>query len=136
MAAVVGQRTDKKMSESLSVDVPQVRAFTDAALTRNQKAAADGVQSLFSRSSLYDAMVQLPTDAVARGAFDQVSREVHASAKTALIEDSRFVRNAAIWKLPGNAILWSLGTMDGVHAEPMTQPQRNRTTRFKRLRRG
>lgn len=30
----------------------------------------------------------------ARGAFDQLSGEIHASARTALIEDSRFLRNA------------------------------------------
>lgn len=78
------------------LDVLQVRGFTDAALTRNQKSAAAGVQSLSGGSPLYDAVVQLPTDAVARSAFDQVSGEVHASAKTALIEDSRFFRSAAI----------------------------------------
>jgi outer membrane autotransporter protein len=78
-----------------------VRDFADAGLTRNQKAAATGVQSLsggnpfFAGNPLYDAILALPTDAAARNAFDQVSGEAHASAQTALIEDGRFVRDAA-----------------------------------------
>ncbi|MBN9547923.1 MAG: autotransporter domain-containing protein [Alphaproteobacteria bacterium] len=82
------------------LDVLRVRDFADAGLTRNQKATAAGVQSLsgddplYAGSPLYDAILHLSTDAAARDAFDQVSGEVHASAKTALIEDSRFLRDA------------------------------------------
>jgi outer membrane autotransporter protein len=39
----------------------------------------------------------------ARGAFDQLSGEVHASAQTALIEGSRFVREAALDRLQSGA---------------------------------
>ncbi|MCL2636571.1 MAG: autotransporter outer membrane beta-barrel domain-containing protein, partial [Betaproteobacteria bacterium] len=42
----------------------------------------------------------------ARAAFDALSGEIHASAQTALIEDSRFVREAATDRLrspSGNA---------------------------------
>ena len=82
------------------LDVLRVRDFADAGVTRNQKAAAYGIQSVsggnpfFTGNALYDAVLALPTDAAARNAFDQLSGEVHASAKTALIEDSHFVRDA------------------------------------------
>ncbi len=39
-------------------------------------------------------MANLPTDAAAQHAFDQLSGEVHASARSSIIEDSRFLRNA------------------------------------------
>lgn len=87
-------------ADNAYLDVSRVRDFADAGQTRNQKAAATGIQSLtggnpfFTGNSLYNAVLALPTDAQARNAFDQVSGEVHASAKTAVIEDSRFVRDA------------------------------------------
>ncbi|WP_201415031.1 autotransporter domain-containing protein [Mesorhizobium sp. J8] len=83
------------------LDVQLTRDFADAGLTRNQKAAADGIQSLaggdplFTGNALYDAILALPTDVAARNAFDQLSGEVHTSAKTALVEDSQFTRDAA-----------------------------------------
>lgn len=86
---------DNYDSYNAYLDVSQVRDFTDAALTPNQRAAAGGTQST-AGGPLFDAVLRLPTDAAARAAFDQVSGEVHASAKAALIDDSRFVRNAAI----------------------------------------
>ncbi|WP_336813327.1 autotransporter outer membrane beta-barrel domain-containing protein [Bosea sp. MMO-172] len=83
------------------LDLSRMRDFADAGATRNQKAAAYGIQSisggnpLFTGNALYNAILALPTDATARNAFDQLSGEVHASATTALIEDSHFVRDAA-----------------------------------------
>lgn len=99
------------------LDVLRVREFADAGLTRNQKSAAAGVQSLsggnlfYAGGPLYDAIMQLPTDAAARHAFDQVSGEVHASIKTALIEDSRFLRNAVNDRI--RAAFDSVGASDG-----------------------
>ena len=94
------------------LDVLLLRNFADAGVTRNQKAAAQGVQSLsggnafFTGNPLYDAVLALPTDASARNAFDQVSGEVHASAKTALIEGSSFLRDVAT-----NRIRTAFGTI-------------------------
>ena len=48
---------------------------------------------------VHDAVVQLPTAVAARGAFDQLSGEILASARTALIEDSRHVREAVTDRL-------------------------------------
>ena len=61
--------------------------------TANQCATGDGVESTGPGSELYDTVVNL-TDPEARDAFNQLSGEIHASAMTALIEDSRFVREA------------------------------------------
>ncbi len=94
--------SDRYDANNAYLDVLRVRDFADAGLTPNQKAAAGGIQSLtggnplFAGNALYDAVLALPTDAAARAAFDLASGEGHASARTALIDDSRFVRNAAI----------------------------------------
>ncbi|QND63532.1 autotransporter outer membrane beta-barrel domain-containing protein [Mesorhizobium loti] len=71
-----------------------VYGFNDAGLTPNQIAIGSGAESLGSGNPLYDAILLLPTEAAARDAFDQLSGEVHASAKGMLVEDSRFVRDA------------------------------------------
>ncbi|MCF1743052.1 autotransporter domain-containing protein [Paradevosia shaoguanensis] len=67
--------------------------FENVGQTRNQIAAGGGVESLEAGNAVYDAVLNLSAEQ-ARYAFDQLSGEIHASAKTALIEDSRFLRNA------------------------------------------
>lgn len=67
--------------------------FENVGQTRNQIAAGGGVESLGAGNSVYDAALNLSAEQ-ARYAFDQLSGEIHASAKSALIEDSRFVRSA------------------------------------------
>ena len=74
------------------------RGFASVALTRNQNATANGIESIgiAAGHAVYDAIAQLPDDEKPiRDSFDALSGEIHASAKSALIEDSRFVRNAA-----------------------------------------
>jgi outer membrane autotransporter protein len=71
------------------------RNFADAGATPNQIATGQGLDTIAPGSALFTAVANLPTDAEAQFAFDQLSGEIHASAQTALIEDSRFVRNAA-----------------------------------------
>jgi outer membrane autotransporter protein len=69
-------------------------SFCLPGMTANQCAAGNGVFSL-GAGSLYTAVLNLGS-AEAPGALNQLSGEIHASAKTALIEDSRFVREAAL----------------------------------------
>jgi outer membrane autotransporter protein len=65
--------------------------------TFNQNAAGAGVAGL-GAGAIQNALLGLaPEQALA--AYDQLSGEIHASAKTALIEDSRFVREAAFDRL-------------------------------------
>jgi subtilase-type serine protease len=85
------------------LDIAQVAPFAAAAATRNQAAAAMGADSLADFSGLKIAVLNLQTVAQARSAFDQLSGEVHASAKTALIEDSHFVRDAVLRRLRASA---------------------------------
>jgi outer membrane autotransporter protein len=61
--------------------------------TPNERAAARGVESLDPHSAIYGAVLPLDIPS-ARAAFDQLSGEIHASAQSVLIEDSRFVREA------------------------------------------
>ncbi len=69
-------------------------SFCDVAGTRNQCATANGAESAGPGNPIYDAIAGLPDDETAREAFDALSGEIHASAKSALIEDSHFVRDA------------------------------------------
>lgn len=84
-------------------------SFPSVAVTPNQTATAAALQALGS-GTVYDAVVQQPSAASARQAFDALSGEVQASAKTVMIEDSRFVREAAIDRLRA--------AFDGVGAAP------------------
>jgi len=69
--------------------------FADIGKTRNQRATAGGVESLGSGNQVYDAVVVLD-EPTARNAFDQLSGEIHASVKGAMLSDSRYVRDAAM----------------------------------------
>ncbi|WP_274425236.1 autotransporter domain-containing protein [Chelativorans sp. YIM 93263] len=70
-------------------------SFGDKARSGNQRSVAVAAESLGAGNDIYNAVAALPdNDAEIQGAFDQLSGEIHASAKTALIEDSRFVRDA------------------------------------------
>ncbi|MGE6784730.1 autotransporter outer membrane beta-barrel domain-containing protein, partial [Ensifer adhaerens] len=60
--------------------------------TRNQRATAKALEALGS-GVLHDAILSLDA-ATARSAFDQLSGEIYASQRSALIEDSHFIRDA------------------------------------------
>jgi outer membrane autotransporter protein len=76
------------------LDVLVSRPFVAAGLSPNQIATGRGLDSIPQAGSLFNAVVNLATFADARAAFDSLSGEVHASAQTALIEESHFVRDA------------------------------------------
>jgi outer membrane autotransporter protein len=85
-------------ANNVFVTLAQTTDFADAAATQNQVAMAEGIASTGS-GDVYDAILGLGTAAAAQGAFDALSGEIHASAKTALLEDSRFAREAALDRL-------------------------------------
>lgn len=70
-------------------------AFATYAKTANQFGAATAAQALEVGNPVSVAVRQLAIDMVPP-AFDQLSGEIHPSAHTALLEDSRFLRNA-VW---------------------------------------
>ena len=78
-------------------DVP----FCDLAMTPNQCAAAQGADSTGVGNAVHDAVAALPDAASARAAFDLLSGEMHASAKSVLIDSSRFLRDAATARMRG-----------------------------------
>jgi len=68
--------------------------FAQVGDTRNQTATARSIENLGSTSAIWRSVALATDPAAARQAFDQLSGEVHASARTTLIEDSRFLRQA------------------------------------------
>ncbi|EJT02585.1 autotransporter domain-containing protein [Rhizobium sp. CCGE 510] len=75
-------------------------SFSDMARTRNQIATADAAEKLGVGHDVYDAIVTLPDDEpLIQASFDALSGEIHASIKTALINQSLFVREAANQRL-------------------------------------
>ena len=72
-------------------------SFCLSGMTANQCAVGDAVFS-FGSGSVFDAVLTL-SNAEAPGALDQLSGEIHASVASLLVEDSRFVREAAIDRL-------------------------------------
>lgn len=73
-------------------------SFCLAGMTANQCAAGSGAYSLGAGNSVFNAVLALAV-AEAPIALDLLSGEVHASAHTALLEDSRFPREAAMDRL-------------------------------------
>lgn len=73
-------------------------AFASLAGTRNARAVAGGLDSLGVSSALWNQVAQLDS-ATAQQTFNTLSNELHASTQTALIEDSRLIRNAMVGRL-------------------------------------
>lgn len=80
------------------LDVIQYRTFANVALTPNQTATAGGLDTL-PAGPLVNAVLGLATDVQARAAFDLLSGELHATIKGVMIDDSRFLREAALDRL-------------------------------------
>lgn len=93
------------------LDVSKTKTFASAGLTPNQIATAGTLDGLPITSTLTTAIANLPSDASARYAFDQLSGEVHGSVKTVMIEDSRFLRSAVNDRL--RAAFGSVGASGG-----------------------
>ncbi|MFI5015570.1 MAG: autotransporter domain-containing protein [Hyphomicrobiales bacterium] len=96
----------------------QTAAFPSVAVTRNQAATAAAVQALGFGNPLYNAVLG-QTVAGALQAFDALSGEIHASAVTAAMEDSRLPREAILDRLNQPADVPQLGaatTMTGAYA--------------------
>ena len=88
-------------SVTLSLERNDV-SFASVAQTPNERAAAGAVESLGWNSAVYNAIVM--TDAAtATQAFDQLSGQIYTSTRTALSDDSRYVREAVQAHLLGLA---------------------------------
>ncbi|MFG1373930.1 autotransporter domain-containing protein [Xanthobacter oligotrophicus] len=79
---------------TMALEVEKTTQFADAALTFNQRNTAAALDRLPADGALSFAVGNQASFAAARAAFDLLSGELYASAKTVFIEESRFVRNA------------------------------------------
>lgn len=87
-------------ANNVYLGVRQTASFASAGRTPNQIAAASGADNP-GNGNLYLGLAYLQTDAEAQAAFDAISGEIHASARGAALEDSRFVREAVLGRLAG-----------------------------------
>jgi autotransporter-associated beta strand protein len=75
--------------------------FMSVAVTRNQMAVANAVTTLPVTSPVFSALFSLGSDEEARQAFDALSGEIYASTAGALMQESRYVREAVLARLRG-----------------------------------
>lgn len=73
----------------------QSRTIASVGGTPNQVATGTGIDPAPPGNPVSTAVLNLPDEAAARGALDQLSGELHASVRTATLETSHFVRDAA-----------------------------------------
>ena len=75
--------------------------FMSVAQTPNQLAVANAIATLPPTSPVFEAVFNLSSDAQARQAFDALSGEAYASTAGAMLEESRYVREAVLARLRG-----------------------------------
>jgi outer membrane autotransporter protein len=97
-----------------ALSVTSASGFCVPGMSSNQCATGNGAFSLGAGNSVYDAVLPL-SNSEAPIALNLLSGEIHASAKTALLEDSRFPRNAAMERLRG--------AFDGIGADNSAQTE-------------
>lgn len=68
-------------------------AFCDVTATANQCAVGIGAESAGAGNPIYDAIATISDASAARAAFDALSGEIHASTRTALVQDSQLIRD-------------------------------------------
>ncbi|MFC5585022.1 autotransporter domain-containing protein [Nitratireductor kimnyeongensis] len=105
---------DYTLNEAYLTSSMAVTSFCVVGMSNNQCAAGEGVFSLGSGNSVFDAVLGLSA-AEAPVAFDLLSGEIHASAQTGLLEDSRFPREATTDRL--RVALGGLGSDNSAQIE-------------------
>jgi autotransporter-associated beta strand protein len=87
--------------------------------TANQVAAGNAVSAAGARSSLYEALANAYAPATITATLASVSGEIHASLRSAMIEDSRMIRDGVLGRLAaGGTGVWGhafadYGELDG-----------------------
>ncbi|MDI1351604.1 MAG: autotransporter domain-containing protein, partial [bacterium] len=76
--------------------------MTFYAYTPNQLAVAVAAALLPEGNEVHDALISVPTQSIYRAALDALSGEIHASAASMIFEDSRYIRDAALNRLPSS----------------------------------
>ena len=85
---------DYTLNETYLTSSLVASSFCLSGMSANQCAVGEGAYSLGSGDEVFDAVLGL-SDIEAPTALDQLSGEIHPSVRTALLDDSRFTRQAA-----------------------------------------
>jgi len=89
--------------------------FPDVAQTPNQLAVSNALEASAQTSPLVVSILN-QNAAGARQAFDALSGEMHASAQTAMLDDSRYLRDAVLGRLRQSAFAGDAGPMAALSA--------------------
>lgn len=99
--------------------IVQTANLSSVARTPNQISAGAVLEALGPGRPLYDGALMLSADE-ARAAFDALSGDIHASARTALVEESHFARDAANERLRQSFAAVGAGSMSVMSYAPDT----------------
>ncbi|WP_051913620.1 autotransporter domain-containing protein [Nitratireductor basaltis] len=92
--------TDSYDAENVYLTSEQVADVSDIADTPNQEAGAPALEDPESDNPIHEKLIALTgNEEDARAVLDDLTGEIHSSAKTAILEDSRFLREAAMDRL-------------------------------------
>ncbi|AVZ26930.1 outermembrane autotransporter (plasmid) [Zymomonas mobilis subsp. mobilis ZM4 = ATCC 31821] len=86
-------------ANNVYLEVKQDHLFVEEGKTSNQIAVAGGLDSLASNSVIKNVVGSLMTGDQARQAFNTLSGEIHASARTSLFQDSFYIRDITVERL-------------------------------------
>jgi outer membrane autotransporter protein len=87
------------MPTSVQLSLERTRSFASAAATPNQAHVAAALDAFPTSNPLFGAVLMQSSTAGARQAFDALSGEIHGSAQTVMLDDSRYLRQAVLGRL-------------------------------------
>ncbi|MBP1124669.1 MULTISPECIES: autotransporter serine protease [Pseudomonas] len=100
-------------ANGVQLDVARnANSFASVGVTDNQRAVAAAAEQLGAGNAVYESLLLAPTAASARSAFQQLSGEIYPALETALVNDSRYVREAVGERLRNGEMGASSDTVD------------------------
>jgi len=87
-------------------------SFASVAATDNQRSVAAAAEQLGAGNGVYESLLLAPNAASAQGAFQQLTGEIYPALETALINDSRYLREAVGERLQQGEMGTSTQTID------------------------
>nr|WP_155582763.1 autotransporter serine protease [Pseudomonas spelaei] len=87
-------------------------SFASVAATDNQRSVAAAAEQLGAGNGVYESLLMAPNAASAQGAFQQLTGEIYPALETALINDSRYLRDAVGERLQQGEMGTSTQTID------------------------
>ncbi len=87
-------------------------SFASAGATDNQRAVAAAAEQLGAGNAVYESLLLAPNVATAQGAFQQLTGEIYPALQSALVNDSRYLREAVGERLQNGEMGASSQTVD------------------------